>query len=239
MATALLSKAGKHIGKAFDLKYTTDLHDEDLLKLLAACSEDCYCFRNAGDDVFEAHQWNTPQTPARDREVGHNPRLPGYVDLVEFQIEDSKHTMLTQWGLYRIVHGPHMGSTILAFRGTDTARGARQDISMIVGRDGGSFRRAIQECVATAEEKMPTWVCGHSLGGCLAECVTSHTGIGGAAFNAPGPWVCIQTRTLYPHARSPARTRITRMHTIERADKHVYTVTGTKQSYELCGWGSV
>ena len=156
MATALLSSVGKRIGKAFDLKYTVDLNDVELLKLLAACSEDCYCFRNEDGDVFEKHQWNTPQPLARDREVGHVPQLPGYVDLVDFQIENNKRTTLTQWGLYRIARGPHQGSTILAFRGTDTARGARQDISMIVGRKDGSFRRAIQECVATANEMMPT-----------------------------------------------------------------------------------
>ena len=47
-----------------------------------------------------------------------------------------------------------------------------------------------------ALNKDPDYICGHSLGGLIAECVCSETGIPGASFNAPGPWSAVTSNNL-------------------------------------------
>ena len=95
-----------------------------------------------------------------------------------------------QFGVYKILSGPHTSKHILAFRGTGSAMSALQDVGIFSPQSGlgQMFRKIVISAVAKTRELKPDYICGHSLGGLLAECVCSETGIAGAAFNAPGPW---------------------------------------------------
>lgn len=86
------------------------------------------------------------------------------------------------WALYKI---QATGASILAFQGTVDFKTLVQDVSMIIS--GSQICKAAREAAALAVAKEPDYLTGHSLGGFLAECACSHTGIEGASFGAPGP----------------------------------------------------
>ena len=122
----------------------------------------------------------------------------GRLELRESQPQNSELKNICndlQCGLYEITHGKHQGKTILAYRGTDLSDAVSagvtliQDISLAFpgGLVGEPIRSAIRVAVKIAEDWDPDFICGHSLGGLIAECVCSATGIPGASFNAPGP----------------------------------------------------
>merc|ERR1712130_666113 len=69
--------------------------------------------------------------------------------------------------------------------GTDNPTQVGQDLTIIWS--GSAIRTAITHATEVAESVKPDYVTGHSLGGLLAECVTSYTAIPGVAFAAPGP----------------------------------------------------
>ena len=107
--------------------------------------------------------------------------------------------------MYEVVEGRHRGKKVLAYRGTDVSNEVSavstllQDLSL--GLPNCSYleqpiRSAISCAVLNAQKHRPDYICGHSLGGLLAECVCSETGISGASFNAPGPWAATPENNL-------------------------------------------
>ena len=90
--------------------------------------------------------------------------------------------------MYTIKGGDYDGNKICAFRGTDSFMGGVQDIDVVIGGSTGIIREVIGWAVQHTRNNDADFICGHSLGGLIAECVCAHTGIRGAAFNAPGPW---------------------------------------------------
>ena len=110
-----------------------------------------------------------------------------------------------QYGLYEILGGKHKGKKILAFRGTDLSNAVSggmtllQDLSVAFPAHGGPvapIKLAIKAAVKATWDKDPDFICGHSLGGLIAECVCGETGKPGASFNAPGPWGVVPSNNL-------------------------------------------
>lgn len=163
------------------LSFSKKLDDKDLILLLALAARDSY-------------------------NLSGNCR--GRLKLVQKEAQNAKdfNNMLKflQWGLYEILDGKHRGKKILAYRGTDlkdvvtSSVTILQDISLIIpgGLNGQPIRLAIKDAVGIAMNKDPDFICGHSLGGLIAECVCGETGKYGASFNAPGPWGAIPTNNL-------------------------------------------
>ena len=122
----------------------------------------------------------------------------------QFQNSDNKDSIL-QFGVYEITDGKHNGKKILAFRGTDLSDTVAkhvtvlQDASLVVPQLpnlGRPIKDAIRNALEVALKHEPDFICGHSLGGLIAECVCSETGIPGASFNAPGPWSSLPLHNL-------------------------------------------
>ncbi|KAL5252391.1 hypothetical protein ACHWQZ_G015231 [Mnemiopsis leidyi] len=106
-----------------------------------------------------------------------------------------------QFGIYEISEGRYSGKKILAYRGTDVTGLVTllQDVSLALpslSYLGQPIREAISCAVEDALKQKPDFICGHSLGGVIAECVCSETGIPGASFNAPGPWSILPIHNL-------------------------------------------
>ena len=95
-----------------------------------------------------------------------------------------------------IIEGAHTDERIMAFRGTDSELNYVQGLSLIL--EGPLIRTTIKDAASKAEEHGVNWICGHSLGGVIAECACARTGIGGAAFNSPGPWSPNPLENLVP-----------------------------------------
>ena len=158
-----------------------NLDDKELSLLLARAAWDCYTF--SGD--------------------GFNGRLK-CLDKVLQNSEVENTCNILQCGLYEISEGKHKGKKILAFRGTEIndehARNVTilQDLSLIFpgGALGDVIKITIKSAVNMAQRRKPDFICGHSLGGLIAECVCGETGIPGASFNAPGPWGVIPANNL-------------------------------------------
>lgn len=100
------------------------------------------------------------------------------------RIDFGKFNGTIQWALYQTDKG-----TIMAFMGTDPSKSQQlaQDMSAAIGNTG-AITHAIAAARDVARRMRPNYVTGHSLGGLLAECVTSYEGIPGCNFGAPGPW---------------------------------------------------
>ena len=159
---------------------SVNLDDKDLSWLLARAAWDCYTFSGKG----------------------FNGRLKLLDSIAQNSKGDNKYNIL-QCGLYEIVNGRHEGKKILAYRGTDTSDflsanvTIAQDLSLAFPQLlGGPIRMTIAVAVSIAQNKDPDFICGHSLGGLIAECVCGETGIPGASFNAPGPWGVIPANNL-------------------------------------------
>ena len=110
-----------------------------------------------------------------------------------------------QFGVYEISKGKHESKKILAYRGTDLHdKGAAQvtllqDASLSLPQVpylGRPIKEAISSAVEDALEQKPDFICGHSLGGLITECVCGETGIPGASFNAPAPWSSLPLHNL-------------------------------------------
>ena len=141
--------------------YTVDLNGNEILRLLAAAAEDVYTFDGA-------------QTAGR-LSLGHQ----------QHEFFGSGNGL--QFGIYIVNGGEWDGKKICAFRGTDSF-GKVEDIDLVISNSSGSIREAIHWGCENLRNNNADFVCGHSLAGLIAECVCAHTGISGAAFNAPGPW---------------------------------------------------
>ncbi|KAG2424126.1 hypothetical protein HXX76_014800 [Chlamydomonas incerta] len=87
--------------------------------------------------------------------------------------------------VYKVKAGRHAGATILAFEGTNSYTHGIQDLIGVAFARFGPIARVACDIYNSVR---PTYVTGHSLGGCIAEVVCSRSGCGGASFNAPGPW---------------------------------------------------
>lgn len=149
-----------------------DLNDDKLVYKLCVAAEDSYTL-----------DYNFPGAKS-------------LLTLVASQKEDVTTGTLIQWGLYSVNDNDNYPNvTILAFRGTDSAKGLLQDISMET--NSVMIQAAVNAAVVAAKTHKPTYVCGHSLGGALAECVCANLGISGAAFNAPGPYSPMQQFCLW------------------------------------------
>ena len=159
------------IGK--NTRSSKNLDDKDLSLLLARAAWDCYTF--SGDSF--------------------NGRLKCLDKVLQNSEEENKSNIL-QYGLYEISEGKHKGKKVLAYRGTEIkdehARNVTllQDLSLAFpgGVLGDVIKFTIKTAVNIAQICKPDFICGHSLGGLIAECVCGETGIPGASFNAPGPW---------------------------------------------------
>lgn len=163
------NKMGEAIGATLGLPYTANLNNSKLLKMLAVCAEEVY-FLNKYDENLKNYG----------------------LSLIDYQKEDMGTTSNIQWGLYKINSS---GSLILAIRGTDSIKTGIQDIDLFTGISP-YIRSVIQIACDTARNKKANYICGHSLGGLIAEASCSWTGIGGASFNAPGPWASASMNNL-------------------------------------------
>ena len=140
-----------------------------------------------------------------DRKVGfHN-----YVrELKKYRVEENNDTNnVLQYALYTITkQGQHKGKTILAFRGTASKRTIQQNLDLVDPEqilahvmpemfdglekveDGWEKVRDAMDAARKATETLnPDYITGHSLGGVMAEVVSSYTRIPGFSFNCPGP----------------------------------------------------
>ena len=155
-----------------NLPRAVSLDDKELLVLLSKCAEDCYDF-----DLKED--------------------LATWVDLTKRPRVGVGYFL---YGFYTIKQGTHSAKTVLAIQGTQAHRNVAsvmQDIEigkMIFKTAESSepstpgITSAIQQGLSVAEELKPDYICGHSLGGFLAEIIASKLGIEGASFNCPGPF---------------------------------------------------
>ena len=164
-----------------------------ILVACAICANDCYFF---------------------DRKVGFHKYVR---ELKQYRVEENAKTdKVLQYALYRVIKpGPFKGKTILAFRGTASARTVQQNLDLIdpeqilahfmpdmfhgieKEEDGwDKIRDAIISATRAAESLNPDYLAGHSLGGLIAESVSSYTKIPGFSFNCPGP-VALITETSF------------------------------------------
>lgn len=168
--------------------FSEDLKDIEIIQLMVLCSEDIYKL---------------------DGNILNNK-----LKLEHFNLENNELNCNLQYGLYKILEGSHTGETILrlfillfililmiililfSFRGRDSFRGTRQLIDF--GSGGPYIRECIDEAVQVAKNLTPNWVCGHTIGGVFAECVSSALGISGAAFNTLGPWSPYMNYNILP-----------------------------------------
>lgn len=106
----------------------------------------------------------------------------------------SKHRI--QAALYASQQFPNV--YIVAYRGTASLEGLKQDASLYAPLPGTPMHNALKEANAFfrfCEDKwgrkdgVQFYVTGISLGGYLAEVVASRFDVEGAAFNSPGPWL--------------------------------------------------
>lgn len=56
------------------------------------------------------------------------------------------------------------------------------------GSGGPYIRQCIEEAIEIARPLCAQWVCGHTIGGVFAQCVSSALGTSGASFNTLGPF---------------------------------------------------
>lgn len=114
---------------------------------------------------------------------------------VEQVCETSGSANRIQAALYASRQFP--GVFILAYRGTASLEGLKQDVSLYAPLPGTPMRKAIKEAAAFFRfcndkyggDGVQFYVTGVSLGGYLAEVVASRFDVQGAAFNSPGPWL--------------------------------------------------
>mmetsp|Transcript_21741 Transcript_21741/g.22490 ORF Transcript_21741/g.22490 Transcript_21741/m.22490 type:complete len:257 (+) Transcript_21741:73-843(+) len=147
-------------GGASSRAFSQDLKDIEIIKLMVICSE----------DVYKLEQILTKEQ----------------LTLEKYEKESNDTNNNLQYGYYKILQGTYAGQTILSFRGLDSLRGTKQLIDF--GSGGDYIRQCINEAVEIAKLLTPNWVCGHTIGGVYAECISSALGISGAAFNTLGPW---------------------------------------------------
>ena len=175
---------------------------DDLLYALGACARLCY-----GTGLYDTQGSDWGQL---------DPPLDGEGWVVIDQICETMHSEETvQAGLY-IPEGRKLKIAIVAFRGTSTLKGVRQDVSV------GSplFRRKIKHAVKEAcsyltkcRAKLPQhdiYITGHSLGGLIAEATASYMDAEGAAFNSPGPLALSPWRWLVGKHRPCFEVHLTR-----------------------------
>jgi hypothetical protein len=156
---------GSSIGSMTGLSYTVDLNSNYLLKMLAVCAEESYYLEENRDNLSKYD-----------------------LVLIKSQKEYTGSGNALQYGIFKIKSGEFADETILAFRGTASAFGIIQDADIFFPGPKQMMRTIIQYANDVALNNNVNWICGHSLGGLIAEAVCSHTGVGGASFNAPGPW---------------------------------------------------
>ena len=114
------------------------------------------------------------------------------IRLLEFHEDDfSDSEYRLQFGIYEIVRGGknHKGKKIMAIAGLNGLESGQAALDWIQSLAFGpteEWNERVQEAVRIANEYEVDYVTGHSLGGLMAEIVTSYTGIDGASFNAPG-----------------------------------------------------
>lgn len=157
--------------------YTSRLEDPRLLGILAMCAEDVYDFDKKAFTEEGIKEINGEVSAYWASFAKGDKKVFDGIDGGE----------LITWGLYRYesLKGPKIKETILAFRGTDAFGDVILDVSLMKG--GDTIKRAIDLAVQAAIEYKATMICGHSLGGYLAEAVCAQTRLPGASFNAPGP----------------------------------------------------
>ncbi len=118
------------------------------------------------------------------------------LNLIKFEKEKYGSGNVLQWGIYEIQDGPLANKKILAYRDTDLIIGVNQDLSIALIDNGDYIRKVIKLAKNVANDNKVDYLCGHSLGGLIAEAVCSHWGIPGASFNAPGPRSSIEKNNL-------------------------------------------
>lgn len=139
----------------------SSLGDPELTKILAGCASHVYVL-NGGWDNHAVLEY--VEVIARHEETGLGDTF--------------------QYAKYRIIKGSKKGKTILAIRGTASLNSILQDVGWFFG----SANIKIAGAHAAHLASQCDYVCGHSLGGALAEMACSFSGTPGACFNAPGPW---------------------------------------------------
>eukprot|EP01052_Picozoa_sp_SAG31_P035968 SAG31_NODE_4418_length_3251_cov_5.297313_3_plen_331_part_00 len=149
---------GSSIGSILGMSYTAPLEDKALISLLAACAEHVYSLDDTKHDLLTAGQGS--QIVKSNAEPFGSPGL--------------------QWALYSISrpvdcssqHGSQRKETILAFRGTTELGGNDWVASETKAAvEGPLLKLAADLAVSVARELKPDWICGHCLGGLLAEYV--------------------------------------------------------------------
>ncbi len=86
---------------------------------------------------------------------------------------------------------------------------------------GPTIKRVIDLAVEIALEQKATMVCGHSLGGLIAEVVCTRTGIPGASFNAPGPFGIINLCNIDKASGVPFECHLTEGDIVSKVGNHI------------------
>ena len=174
---------------------------EALLYAMGACARLCY-----GTGLFdqEGSDWGNLDPP-----------LEGEGWVVVDQICEAMHSEETvQAGCY-VPEARQAKIAIIAFRGTCTKKGVRQDLSV-----GSPSRRKIKSAIREAcsyvyrcRAKLPNhhiYITGHSLGGFIAEATATYVGADGAVFNSPGPIAATPCKKVLGDYRPAFEVHLTR-----------------------------
>jgi len=158
------------------------LDDDELLLKLSICAMLCYSFEHARDQSTES-DLEFLESSSLD-----NLCTEGYDE------EKVEKGIDVQYGVFRITEGEHKDKIILAIRGSKSLQSFFEDFGIMEHAIGYGKSERLMNAIKTLEEFVETFskvdfVCGHSLGGFLAEIVASKHRIPGASFNNPGPWV--------------------------------------------------
>merc|ERR1712048_719334 len=105
---------------------------------------------------------------------------------------------LIKWDVYTVVQEHHRGLKLMAFQGATTQKFMEQGGPLVFGGNliSDKIKVAIGKATEAVAEFSPNFITGHSLGGLLAECACSYTGVPGSSFGAPGPWSAIDANNL-------------------------------------------
>ena len=169
------------VAEVLDTPFSVNLDDQELVFLLALAAKNSYSLSG---------------------------ECRGRLELRNSQAQDSEGNNMDnniQFGVYEVLDGKHKGKKILAYRGTDLSDKGSAQVTLLqdaslalpsLSNLGKPIKEAISSAVEDALEQKPDFICGHSLGGLITECVCSETGIPGASFNAPGPGGTIPANNL-------------------------------------------
>jgi len=186
--------------RAQSIRFKDDIRREILL-CLAVAANHCYDFVDSDTELYEKSE-ETEIYEGSELKVGD------VLTLKQMQRQDKNASKNIQYGYYEINNkiAGLGGKRILAFRGTYSLLDIKEDVAIVFkGKLPITNKRniadiasdqAIEVTKELASKHGVDFICGHSLGGGIAEVVCSELGIRGASFNAPGMYSPKKTASL-------------------------------------------